>query len=307
MKTYQIKLVDAFTKKQFSGNPAGVVLNAEGLRDEQMQLIAREINASETAFILPATDKNANLRIRWFSPSGEVPLCGHATIASFHALAEEGMEGMKINGQHYFHLQTKSGILIVRVEKNFYETAVEFVLPTPKFKVKKKLSPSFVRALGLTAKDLDKGLPIVTDLYIYIPVKKLSILEKIKPNFPNLKNELNKMKVNGVSLLSLETIEKDSAIHSRFFAPNYGINEDPVTGSANGPLGCYLLQYVLPAGYPIVCRELADDRLEFVGEQGDEIQRTGRVKIRVQGKKNKIESVSVVGEAITVMSSTLTL
>jgi PhzF family phenazine biosynthesis protein len=305
MKTYKIKIVDAFTKNQFSGNPAGVVLNANGLTDSQMQFIAREINTPETAFVLTATEKNANLRIRWFSPKGEVPLCGHATIASFHALAEENMEGMSTNGQHYFHLQTKSGILAVRVEKNFYGTAIEFELPVPKFKIKKKLTASMLHALGLAAKDIKKDLPIVSDLYLYLPVKRLSVLERIKPNFTALTGELKKMKVNGVSLFSLETKEKSSAIHSRFFAPNYGIDEDPVTGSANGPLGCYLQQYVLPAGYPVVCRELSDDRLEFIGEQGDEIRRTGRVKIRVHGKKNKIETVSVMGEAVTVLNSTL--
>jgi PhzF family phenazine biosynthesis protein len=268
-----------------------------------MQLIAREMNHPETAFILPATDRDANLRIRWFSPMSEVPLCGHATIASFHALAEEGMEGMSTNGQHYFRLQTKSGILAVRVEKNFYDTTIEFELPAPKFKVKKKLPAAMLRALNLTAKEIKKDLPVVTDLYLYIPVNGLAVIEKIKPDFSALTNELKKMKLNGVSLFSLETKEKDSAVHSRFFAPNYGINEDPVTGSANGPLGCYLQKFVLSAGYPVVCRELSDGKLEFIGEQGDEIHRTGRVKIRVHLQQKEIENVSIAGEAVTIMNS----
>jgi trans-2,3-dihydro-3-hydroxyanthranilate isomerase len=305
MKTYRIKIVDAFTKKPFAGNPAGVVLDAGGLTDTQMQFIAREVNCPETAFILPATERDANVRIRWFSPMSEVPLCGHATIASFHALAEEGMEGMSTNGQHYFRLQTKSGILAVRVEKNFYDTTIEFELPVPKFKVKKKLPATMLHSLGLTAKEIKKDLPVVTDLYLYIPVNGLAAIEKIKPDFPALTNELKKMKLNGVSLFSLETKEKDSAVHSRFFAPNYGINEDPVTGSANGPLGCYLQKYVLSAEYPVVCRELSDGRLEFVGEQGDEIHRTGRVKIRVHVQQKEIENVSIAGEAVTIMNSTL--
>ena len=307
MKEYKIKIVNAFTKQKFAGNPAGVVLHAEGLSDSHMQSIAREINTPETAFVLPATEKDANLQIRWFSPQKEVPLCGHATIASFHALAEEGMEGMSTNGQHHFHFQSKSGILSVRVEKNFYETAVEFELPLPKFKVKKQIPSSMLHALGLKANEVERKLPVVADLYVYIPLKKLSTIEKIKPDFVALNSELKKMKVNGVSLFSLQTKEKTSAVHSRFFAPNYGINEDPVTGSANGPLGCYLQQFVLPAGYHVAYRKLSDDRLEFVGEQGDEIQRMGRVKIRVHTRLNKIETVSIVGEAVTVMNSTLTV
>ncbi len=305
MKTYRMKTVDAFTKKPFAGNPAGVVLDAGGLTDSQMQFIAREMNHPETAFILPATERDANLRIRWFSPMSEVPLCGHATIASFHALAEESSEGMSTNGQHYFRLQTKSGILSVRVEKNFYDTTIEFELPVPKFKIKKKLPTTMLHALDITTREVKKDLPVVTDLYLYVPVNSLAVLEKIKPDFPALANELKKMKMNGVCLFSLETKEKNSAVHSRFFAPNYGINEDPVTGSANGPLGCYLQKYVLSAGYPVVCRELSDDRLEFIGEQGDEIHRMGRVKIRIHVKQKEIENISIAGEAVTIMNSTL--
>jgi PhzF family phenazine biosynthesis protein len=175
----------------------------------------------------------------------EVPLCGHATIASFHALAEDGLEGMSTNGQHYFRLQTKSGILAVRVEKNFYDTTIEFELPVPKFKVKKKLPATMLRVLDLTAKEIIKDLPVVTDLYLYIPVNGLAVVEKIRPDFSALTNELKKMKLNGVCLFSLETKEKDSAVHSRFFAPNYGINEDPVTGSANGAVNYQMADWNL--------------------------------------------------------------
>ena len=305
MKTYRIKIVDAFTKKPFGGNPAGVVLDANGLDDAQMQLIARELNLSETAFILPATEPDANLRIRWFTPTGEVPLCGHATIASFHALAEEGMEGMRTNGQHYFRLQTKSGILSVRVEKNFYDTTIEFELPAPKFKIRKLPPLKLVRALGMGWKDVKKDLPIVADSYLYIPVNHLDVIGKLAPDFKTLAAELTRMRVQGVCVLSLETKDKNNAVHSRFFAPNYGINEDPVTGSSNGPLGFYLHKYALPAGYPVVCREMPDGGVEFIGEQGDFINRQGRVKIRIRCAQKNIENISIAGEAVTILDSTL--
>jgi trans-2,3-dihydro-3-hydroxyanthranilate isomerase len=305
MKTYRIKIVDAFTKKPFAGNPAGVVLDANGLTDTQMQLIARELNLSETAFILPATEPDANLRIRWFTPIGEVALCGHATIASFHALAEDGMEGMRTNGQHYFRLQTKSGILAVRVEKNFYDTTIEFELPTPKFKIQNKLSPNMLHALGILAKEVKKDLPVVTDTYLYLPVTRLTVIEKLVPDFKTLAYQSTKMRVEGVCVFSLETKDKYSSVHSRFFAPNYGINEDPVTGSSNGPLGYYLHKYVLPAGYPVACREMPDGGMEFIGEQGDYLKRSGRVKIRLRLKQNKVEDISIAGEAVTILDSTL--
>ena len=305
MKTYRIKIVDAFTKKAFAGNPAGVVLDANGLHEGQMQLIARELNLSETAFILPATEPDANLRIRWFTPTGEVALCGHATIASFHALAEEGMEGMRTNGQHYFRLQTKSGVLAVRVEKNFYDTTIEFELPTPKFKIKKALPVKMLHALGIMSKEVKKDLPVVADTYLYIPVNRLTVIEKLKPEFNSLASEMTRMHVEGVCVFSLETMDKISSVHSRFFAPTYGINEDPVTGSANGPLGFYLHKFVLPAGYPVAYREIPDGGMEFIGEQGDYIKRQGRVKIRLRCKQNNVEDISIAGEAITILDSTL--
>lgn len=303
MKTYRVKIVDAFTKSPYAGNPAGVVLDANGLTDAQMQLISRELNLSETAFILPADLPNADLQIRWFTPAREVKLCGHATIASFHALAEESMKGMNTNGQHYFRVQTKSGILAVRVEKNFYETTVEFELPIPKFKVKKKLPATLLRTLGLKSMNVKKDLPIVSAVYLYIPVNSLKIIEKLKPEFQLLVEELKKMKADAVCIFSIDTKEKSSAVHSRFFAPNYGINEDPVTGSANGPLGCYIYKYVLPAGYPVEFRELSDGRIEFIGEQGDEIGRTGRVKMRLRAMEKDIENISIAGEAVTIMET----
>jgi len=307
MKTYRIKIVDAFTKKPFSGNPAGVVHNAHGLTDAQMQFIARELNLSETAFILPPTESDANLRIRWFTPTGEVPLCGHATIASFHALAEDKMEGMSTNGQHYFRLQTKSGILAVRVEKNFYDTSIEFELPKPKYRIVKKLSAKILHSLGLVRKEVKKDLPTVTDSYLYIPVNRLSVIKKLKPEFKTLAFELEKLCMKGVCVFSLETIDKCSSVHSRFFAPNYGINEDPVTGSSNGPLGFYLHKYVLPAGYPVACRDLPESGIEFIGEQGDCINRSGRVKIRLRLKHGNVENISIAGEAVTIINSTLTI
>jgi PhzF family phenazine biosynthesis protein len=305
MKTYRIKIVDSFTKKPFAGNPAGVVLDANGLDDAQMQLIARDLNLSETAFILPATEPDANLRIRWFTPAGEVSLCGHATIASFHALAEEGMEGMRTNGQHYFRLQTKSGVLSVRVEKNFYDTTIEFELPTPKFKIKKPLPSKILRALGIALKDVKKDLPIVADSYLYIPVNRLAVIGKLIPDFKALSSELTRMRVEGVCVFSLETRDKNNSVHSRFFAPNYGINEDPVTGSSNGPLGFYLHKYALPAGYSVQYREMPEGGMEFIGEQGDFIDRQGRVKIRLRCKQKNVEDVSIAGEAVTIFDATL--
>jgi len=307
MKTLRIKHVDAFTSKPFAGNAAGVVVEADGLSDQEMQSIAREKNLPETAFVLKPTVQNADLQIRWFTPAAEVPLCGHATIASFHALAEDGLAGLKPEGQHYFRLQTKSGVLNVKVEKNFAGTSVEFELPLPKFRVKSQLTAAFLKSLDLKSSQMEKKLPIVAELHLYVPVKSLAALKNLKPDFRSLGEELKKVKYIGVCVFSVETVEKNSSVHSRFFAPAVGIDEDPVTGSANGPLGAYLHQFAIPAGFKIPSRTLADGRTEFIGEQGDEVGRPGRVKIRVAAKRKVVQSVSIAGEAVTVLDSTLHL
>jgi PhzF family phenazine biosynthesis protein len=123
----------------------------------------------------------------------------------------------------------------------------------------------------------------------------------------SLARECTKIGTIGVSLFSLETLERGSAVHSRFYAPASGVPEDPVPGSANGPLGAYLMNYVIPRGYVVPSFLMEDGRLEMIGEQGDEIGRRGRVKIRLQPGRRGPKSVAIAGEAVTIMRSELRL
>ncbi len=172
MKSLTVKHIDAFTSKAFAGNPAAVVLSGEGLTEAQMQSTAREMNLSETAFVLPPTNKDADLRIRWFTPTNEVALCGHATIASFHALAEENLYGMKKNGSYPFRLETASGILDVLVVKKGGGATIKFALPMPQFKKNQHLKADFLTSLGLKENDFDKRLPCVSWANAYLPVQE---------------------------------------------------------------------------------------------------------------------------------------
>jgi PhzF family phenazine biosynthesis protein len=303
MKTYKIKHVDAFTTEPFAGNPAGVVLDARGLTDSAMRNIARELNLSETAFVLPPTAKGADIQIRWFTPEIEVPLCGHATVAGFHALAQEGMHGMKKPGSYHTRVQTKSGILGVLVDKKYSGTIVEFQLPLPRFQVQKHVPASLIESLGIKSGDVHHDLPFVKQSYLYLPVKRLATMKALEPDISRLHRILKSTRTLGISVFTLQTIDRSSAVHSRFFAPEAGIVEDPVTGSANGPLGVYLYQYALPRDYPVASFVLPDGRIEFVGEQGDEIKRKGRVKIRLRVTGHGVKQVSIAGEAVTIMDS----
>lgn len=305
MRPIRIKHVNAFTSEPFSGNPAGVVLDARELSETKLQAIAREMNLSETAFVLPASNRKADLQIRWFTPAMEVPLCGHATIAAFHALAEENMWGMRQPGKYSFQLQTRSGILSIQVDKQFSGNIVEFQLPIPQLRVKRSLTRSMRDALGLRLRDLDDRLPIVSQSYLYVPVRRLSRLNELKPDFQALKQACRSARYLGVCVFSLDTLEKSSALHSRFFAPAAGIDEDPVTGSANGPLGAYLYRFLVSRDILVPWFLLPDGRLEFIGEQGDLLDRKGRVKIRVRTQDDKIDHLSIAGEAVTMLNSTL--
>ncbi len=297
MNILSVKHIDAFTTKAFAGNPAAVVLSADDLTDDQMQSIAREMNLSETAFILPASSRQADVRIRWFTPTNEVDLCGHATIAGFHAMAEENLYGMKKNGSFPFRLQTASGILPVTVVKENGSATVKFTLPMPQFVKSYSLKTEFFAALRIEENDVDRRLPCVTSTYAYLPVRRLSVLYDMRPDFVLMKNILNHKKLGGVCVFSTETVERSSTFHSRFFAPNQGIDEDPVTGSANGPLGIYMVEHGLVGK--------SDGLIEMIGEQGDVIGRPGRVKIEVQVDHGKPKSVTIVGCAITIVEGTI--
>ena len=292
-----IKHVDAFTTKPFSGNPAAVVLAAEGLSEEQMQHVATEMNLSETAFVLPPSTKQADLRIRWFTPTNEVELCGHATIASFHGLAEEKMHGMIKNGSYTFRLETASGILPVSVMKESGGATIKFTLPLTPLVKAYNLKTDFFSALGIDDNDFDKRLPCVVGINGYVPVRRLSVLFDMHPDFDLIKKVLNHKKLHGVCVFSTETVERTSTFHSRFFSPNDGINEDPVTGSSNGPLGVYMVEQGLVGK--------ADGLIEMIGEQGDVMGRPGRVKVEVHVVRGKPKSVAIVGNAITVLDGTL--
>lgn len=309
MRRVSVKHVNAFTTTPYSGNPAGVVIDARGLSDAKMQLIARELAMSETAFVLPPTLKAADLQIRWFTPTVEVPLCGHATIAAFHALAEDGMHGMRQHGRHRFALQTKSGILQILVDKKSAGVSVEFHLPVPAFSAGRKASPRLLKSLGLQRKDLDARMPVVKgNNIVFVPVKRRAALWGIEPDMNALTGVSKTMGIIGVCAVTLQTIEPSSAFHSRFFAPAAGVPEDPVTGSANGPLGAYCFQYAMrSAGIPLPSLRLEDGRLEFIGEQGDRLSRRGRVKVRLEIKKGRVKDISIAGEAVTLFRTSLTV
>lgn len=287
----QVLAYNAFTEKPFGGNPAAVVIDASGLGDEDMQLIAGQMNLSETAFLLPPGSADADVRLRWFTPSQEVKLCGHATIAAFAAAAEHGRFPAEPGQEHELRVETLSGILRVRIGERDGAVRVAMQIPVPEFEPLELDHSAFAALWGVGADDLAGAwwrLPSTN--YYYIPVRDGTALRSL-----TLDSEALAEIDSGASFtfFTSDTVDPDSHWHLRFFAPFLGVPEDPVTGSAQGPLGPLHLRL---AGAPP-----ADGWTELKGEQGDGLGRPGRVIVRVRAEKGTVNDLEIAGGALAML------
>lgn len=291
--TYQI---DSFTKEKFKGNPAGVVVNADGLKDYEMQQIARELNNSETAFLFSPDDNDCDGVIRYFTPSIEVPICGHATIAAMYAKAlEDNLDSCVLK------MKTKVGILPFEIIKENGD--YQIVMTQGNFEV----SPAFdddtakkmIDALGLDNTDIDENCPIqiasTGHSKVMIGIKSRAKLNALLPKYNDLADLSKQINCNGYFVFTFDSDSKDTLTYGRMFAPAIGINEDPVTGNANGPLGGYLVQNKIV--------DFKNDLFEFNGKQGEKIDRLGIVKVRVTIQNDKPNLIQIKGDAVVVFKT----
>ena len=297
----RFRQVDAFTRKPFAGNPAGVVTDAEHLRSSDMQNIAREINASETTFVLSAENENNDLKLRWFTPTQEVDLCGHATIAAFHILAEDGAYGLEVNEPQSFLVETRAGVLTVDVEWFDLRPYIKFSLPVPRFFPYPGDTRYLCGALGLSDIELSqKVAPQITGSgFCYVPVRNLESLETLEPNQHLLRNLNDRHDLNGFAVVTTDTGDLDEDWVMRFFAPSLGILEDPVTGTANGPMAAFLWEN----GFLDKKKKV----FSFRALQGDKINRPGIVHVNMAIKDDKVSFIQIAGEAITVIDGNMRL
>jgi PhzF family phenazine biosynthesis protein len=259
VKIYQ---VDAFTNKPFSGNPAAVCILEEPRDESWMQDVAREMNLSETAFLHKQDD---GYRLRWFTPVTEVDLCGHATLASAHILFETGLLGSQEQAQ--FH--TMSGLLKATLKGE------EIELDFPAVPYEPMSEPSGLsEALGVAPKYLGKS-----KFFYLVEVGSERTVRDLKPDIEKIKS----LSAPAIIVTSVADTE-DYDFVSRCFAPNVGIDEDPVTGSAHCFLG------------PFWSKRFGKD--EMVAYQASE--RGGMLRIRVEGDR-----VFIGGRAVTVLRGVL--
>ncbi|MEX0681524.1 MAG: PhzF family phenazine biosynthesis protein [Balneolales bacterium] len=297
----RFRQVDVFTRKPFTGNPAGVILDAEHLSGTDMQNIAREIYVSDSAFVLPPDSEKNDLKLRWFTTTQEVDLCGHATLAAFHTMAEEGRFGLQVNEPQSFLAESRAGVITVDVEWIDMRPYIKFSLPIQKFFP----YPGDIRylcgALGLSDIELSQKVkPQITGSgYCYIPVLNIDSLRTLEPNQHLLCNLNERHDLRGFAVVSTDTDDLEEDWVMRFFAPSLGIFEDPVTGSANGQMAAFLWEN----GF----LDPKKKHFSFRGSQGEYINRPGIVHVNLVIKDGKINLIQVAGESVTVMDGTIRL
>lgn len=300
MKKIRIYQVDSFTQEIFQGNPAGVVPNAEGLDVYQMQNIARELNCSETSFIFPSESTDYDLKIRYFTPTTEVPVCGHATIAALYVWAKEN----RISSFTRLKIETGAGILPIDILLDNNDYQILMTQGTIEFGtvLKESHKQLLLSALNLKSEELDHNCPIqivsTGHSKVLIGIKSRERLNELSPNM-NLLIQLSKqIQCNGYFVFTLDSNDSDILSFGRMFAPAIGINEDPVTGNAHGPLGAYLAYHQLIP--------LKENVIHFSGKQGEVMKRLGRVDVSVYCQDHKPTQVQIGGHAVIVFQTEIT-
>ena len=293
MRKLHYHRVDVFTDRAFGGNPLAVFPNGRGITPETMQSIAKEFNLSETTFVLPPDDPRHDYRVRIFTPAQELPMAGHPTVGTSYVLAREHMIA-RDGGETSITLEEGVGPIPVRIEfKDGEPVYAEMSQPLPQFGPRLEDRAAVAEMLSLDAADIDERLPVEVVScgvpFLYVPLKNLDAARRARPRADVMESALAGVVPPEVFVFTREVEERGSTVHSRMFAPPLGIVEDPATGAASGPLGCYLVRYGL-----VKC----DGAAEIVSEQGIEMGRPSFVKIRIEKDGDAISGVKVGGQSV---------
>lgn len=305
-------VVDAFTSVPFGGNAAAVVLQADGLTDDDMRGMAREFNLSETTFVLPPQESAvhahgngvaplARVRFRWFTPTVEVNICGHATIAGVHALVESGrLRPRAGHAAQTVQIETRSGLLTAYVEAlpgQPGEAVIWLDLIDPTWSACPAEPAELARLVGISADAFDTDMPpvLTMDRDILCFVRDVAAVNAARLDRERLIAFSKPLALRGLTLATVYTLTPTIHVQSRFFAPAAGVDEDPVTGSMHGPLAAYLVA----RGRVEVDSTSGVAALQCV--QGIPGGRTGLVWALVQPKAPGGYGVRIGGRTVTTM------
>jgi PhzF family phenazine biosynthesis protein len=300
MGSVRVFQVDAFTSQRFTGNPAGVVLDAAGLPEREMHALSRELGSADTAFVLPPDGTDHDLQVRFLTPRGEAPFIGHATLA-VHAVLASVQEPPRPRQKHpggIVQVDTILGATPPRI-------AIHQPPPPPTAAPDPQALRAVLNALALTHTQLDPRCPPAIagagSKRLLLALAEGEHLAHVQPDLAQLARLSTQIGAAGVFLFALRPTLPDVFTEARMFCPALGIPEDPVSGNAHALLGAYLWQHAL-----IGQQGAADSgTLEVTGAQGHHLGRPGRVTVALGLRAGSLESVSIIGEAVIAFATTL--
>jgi PhzF family phenazine biosynthesis protein len=294
--------VDAFTATRFTGNPATVVLDADGQSDATLLAVAREFSQAEVAFVFAANAPDHDVRLRFFNARKEAPFVGHATVAAHAVLLALGRRGAGVYRQH-----SGTGIIGVtaRVEQlaggpatliEFRQTVPELDSPLP-FKATLRVA----EALRLPATQLHEIMPARIarkgSTRLLVPIADPRQLDALAPNVDTLLALGNELGAEGFFVFALNRNSDEWSTESRMFCPALGIPEDPVSGNAHAMLAAYLWDL----------GQFGKNTTTFIGRQGRQMKRPGQVSVKLEIDQASLVAAHIGGTAVIVTEGTLAL
>ena len=302
MKEHRFVQVDVFTDRPFGGNPLAVFPEAEGLSGEEMQRLAREMNLSETTFVLPPQAPGADFKVRIFTPARELPFAGHPVVGTHWVLAHLDRVALQ---EPVTTVRFELGVGVLPADLHVAGGRVERVVMTqdrPAFLSTLDaallaelaeglgLSPEAIAGTGLPVQIVSTGVP-----QMMVPVRSLAEVQALDAgqlNVAALGRACRAVGTECVMVFTFETERPESTVHVRMFAPLLGVPEDPATGSANGALGAYLVHHrAVPVAEPTTF---------LISEQGVEIGRPSTLYVEVDRFGEEITAVRVGGQVVPV-------
>lgn len=296
MPTYRYRVVDVFTETPLEGNPLAVFLNGSGIDGATMQKIAKELNLSETVFLLPPTRRDAAAKLKIFTPSYEMDFAGHPTIGASFVILEEGIVA---KGTKQFAVEENIGLVPIRVEEHSAGAGADrrprIWLTTPPIQYQQTLDRAMcARVLGLQPDDLLPPAPQVLTAgnpTIYIPLKSK---EAVDHAWLDRSGAIELRGSDKRPLCVFVFTPTAEGAYSRMFAPEHGVVEDPATGSSTGPLASYMMRAGLTSS------------TRFISEQGTKMGRRSLLHVEIHGKNGE-QGIDVGGYVTPLTEAKMTL
>ncbi len=304
MKQLHYFLVDVFTNQPFGGNQLAVFPDARDLTPQTMQSLAKELNLSESTFVLPARDAAHDYQVRIFTPAVELPMAGHPTVGTAFVLAREHLIQLTEPETTITFEEGVGVIPVTLLTREGHVHAIHMRQPLPTFGPTFADREAIAEMLSLDQAALDSALPLEVVScgvpFLFAPIKNLEAMRAIRFRLDVWERTLRDFAAPHVFVFTQEVMLPGSTVHSRMFAPAMGIAEDPATGAASGPLGCYLLRHgLLQPG--------TQGTTLILSEQGFELGRPSFVQVKIEQDGQYITGVFVGGQCYFMGEGWITL